>query len=169
MRGRLLSHTPNAQRPPSIILPEHLRSLYKGWEHNPPPSLTPFQKYYRTILRLQVNNMAVCKWQTITDFSCCDSQPTDAKINKDNDLQTQDFPGLSQLKDLLEPRMPAPLTDMSRFDPKNRRSNEIFTVMLKHKLRFPLWSERRLHFSFKTGAWKIDMTKNLKPKEMFLK
>ena len=43
----------------------------------------------------------------------------------------------SQLKDLLEPRMSVSLTEMSSLDPKNRRSGEEFTVMLKRKLPLP--------------------------------
>ena len=33
---------------------------------------------------------------------------------------------------------------MSRLDPKNHRPNKEFTVMLKRKLRQPLWSQQRL-------------------------
>ena len=60
-------------------------------------------------------------------------------LHANNDKAT-----LSQLEDLLEPRMSASLTDMSRLDPKNRRPNEEFTVMLKRKLRLPLWPQQRL-------------------------
>ena len=45
----------------------------------------------------------------------------------------QDIPSLYQLDDLLEPRMSASLTDMSRLDPKHCRLNKEFTVMLKRK------------------------------------
>ena len=38
---------------------------------------------------------------------------------------------------LLEPRMSASPTNMSRLDPKNRRTNEEFAVMLKRKLSHP--------------------------------
>ena len=38
---------------------------------------------------------------------------------------------LAQLEDLLERRMFASLIEMSHLDPKNRRPNEEFTVMLK--------------------------------------
>ena len=50
----------------------------------------------------------------------------------------QDFPAMSRLEDLLEPRMSASLTDMSRLDPENRKLNEEFTVMRKRKLGVPL-------------------------------
>ena len=50
-----------------------------------------------------------------------------------------DTPTLSQLDDLLEPKMSVSLADMNIIDPKNRRPNEEFSVMLKRKLRLFLW------------------------------
>ena len=40
--------------------------------------------------------------------------------------------------------MSASLTEMSRLDPKNCQPNEEFTVMLKRKLRLPLWPQQQL-------------------------
>ena len=39
------------------------------------------------------------------------------------------------------------LTEMNRQDPKNRRQNEEFTVILKRKLRLPLWPQQHLRYS----------------------
>ena len=61
-----------------------------------------------------------------------------------------DIPTLSQLNNLLEPKMSAALTNMSRIEPKNRRLNEDFSVMLKHKLRLSLWPGERLRCTWET-------------------
>ena len=66
--------------------------------------------------------------------------PKQLKVLVSRVLQvSKDFPALSQLDDLLEPQLPVSLMDMNRISLKNSRPNEEFTVMLKHKLRLPIW------------------------------
>ena len=50
---------------------------------------------------------------------------------------------LGQLEDLLDPKMSYSLLDMSRIPQKNRHKDEDFDIMLKPKLRLPLWPEER--------------------------
>ena len=63
--------------------------------------------------------------------------------------QWQDDPdSLHQLEDLLEPRHSYALVDMSRLQPKNKKKNEQFGVMLRRKLRLALWPGERLPICF---------------------
>ena len=58
-------------------------------------------------------------------------------------LINQDLQSLCLMEDLLEPGMASSLVDMSRLEPKNRRQKDKFRVMLKRKLRLPLWPKER--------------------------
>ena len=65
-----------------------------------------------------------------------------------NHTLRDDLPSLSQIEDILCPRMSASLLDMSRLQPSGRRHNEDFKVMLKRKLRLPLWPKEMCKCKF---------------------
>ena len=128
---------------PAITLSGHMRSLYSGWKNDSLPSFTSFRKYYKDfqticaseqvsgrdsffLLRSSTNK---CKEQIRSVASKRLKVLLCLVLEYNKDVET-----LSQLEDLLEPRMSASLIEMTRLDPKNCRPNKEFTVMLKRKL-----------------------------------
>ena len=62
-----------------------------------------------------------------------------------------DQSALNQLDDILCPHMSTSLVDMPRSNPANRRRNEDFSLMIKRKLRLPLWGTDPVSLSCACG------------------
>ena len=118
------------------------------------PSLTLFRKYYQDFQSICVSKQVPDRDSFLLLRSSTNKLKEQIKSVASKQLKVllglvlesnRDMETLSQLEDLLEPRMSAPLTEMSRLNPNNHRPNKDFTVMLKCKLRLPLWPQQRLH------------------------
>ena len=96
-------------------------------ENNSLPALTPFRKYYEDFQTICVSEQVPdrdsffllrsstnkCKEQIRNVASKCLKILLCLVLESNKDMET-----LSQLEDLLEPRMSVSLTEMSRLDPK---------------------------------------------------
>ena len=145
---------------PLVTISPAVARLHTNWKTSTSPTFQIFRKYFQDIRDLCVSdkiekrdNFFILK---SSNNKCKDRIRTEAASRSKvllNHTLRDDLPSLSQIEDILCPRMSASLLDMSRLQPSGRRHNEDFKVMLKRKLRLPLWPKEMC--KCKCGA-KID-------------
>ena len=141
---------------PPIALPTHIKHMYQDWRSSSSYVFQPFQKYHAEFRDMCVSEVVPDRDTFFLLKSSVNRRKEEISSTASRQLKTMtaqiflvdnDVQSLSQMEDLLEPRMASSLVDMSRLEPKNRRQNGEFTVMLKRKLRLPLWPKERCQCS----------------------
>ena len=131
---------------PLVHLPRHITSLYKNWRRSDAHTFQLFREYSPQIANICVSEQVDDPYDFFIHKAglntCRDRLRTAAADSLKHCVEHQfrdDKASLGQLEDMLTPRMSAALVDCPRIVPTNRRKNEEWGVMLKRKLRLPLW------------------------------
>jgi hypothetical protein len=126
-------------------LPHCITSLYKRWDSSPSRTFSIFRHYWRDLADICTSQRL---GQDRYNFFLLNSSMNTCRerINLDlagrlrSDLESlADTTTLSMLDDILDPKMSMALFEMSRIPLRNRIRSDIFTLLIKRKLRLNLW------------------------------
>ena len=132
---------------PEVTLPPNINKLYKSWRTSPSKTFHIFRRYAGELSDICVRDSEINdKIQYFISKSSINGCRERIKSTASTRLKSMiyhslrnDKDSLDQIEDILERKMSYSLVDMSRLNPKNRRKNEDFSIMLKRKLRLKLW------------------------------
>jgi hypothetical protein len=143
---------------PLVQLPYPIQSLYDNWRDSPLTPFTIFRKYYPALRDICTSDRLPNQDDFFlfrSSFNTCRQRINDATTQITLRLLRRaladDPSSLNQLEDILCPHMSTCLVDMPRSNPANRRRNEDFSLMLKRKLRLPLWGTDSVTLSCACG------------------
>ena len=136
-------------------LPATISRLYENWRTSSAPTFTVFRKYSQDIANICVSEQMENSFDFFlykSSLNTCRERIRLASSKRTKIMLehewSSDSDALGQMEDLLDPKMAACLLDMSRLCEDHRRRNDDFVIMLKRKLRLPLWFEDNLQTCF---------------------
>ena len=133
---------------PTFTLPNSITSIWASPESSPSTTLKLFYKYLPSIESICVSDLVPNKrdfFLNKSSVNTCRERIKEAVGNKTRSYikiaweLNKDKPSLDNFTDILHPNLAQGLLDMPRLDNNNRLDNQIFSTILKRKLRIPLY------------------------------
>ncbi len=125
-------------------LPTTFTQLYDDWDTSTAKTFRIFQKYWHDIADCCVSSEVQDKYSFFINHSSMNTcrerikSSVSKRIIKDlESLADEGTKGM--LEDVLDRKMSMAMIDMSRIPLRNRLKNDLFTILLKRKLRLDLW------------------------------
>ena len=143
---------------PLVQLPFSIHSLYDNWRSSQLTPFTIFRQYYPALRNICVSermpnqdDFFLFRSSLNTCRERINNATTKTTLRLLRTALADDQSALNQLDDILCPHMSTSLVDMPRSNPANRRRNEDFSLMIKRKLRLPLWGTDPVSLSCACG------------------
>ena len=141
---------------PLVKLPLPIKLLFTEWKTSKVPMFSHFRRYLPEFASICVRDEKTTDPTTFfmssASFNTCRERikavAASRAIADITRLWKDDHTSLGQLEDLLNPCVSQAMVDMSRLKPANRMKSEHFSIMLRRKLRLPLWPDIGSRFCF---------------------
>jgi len=134
---------------PTVQLPSSISSIWSSPETSPSTTLKLFYKYLPSIESICVSDQVPNRRDFFLNKSSINTCRERIKEEVGNKTRryikiawelNKDKSNLDNFTDILHPNLAQGLLDMPRLDENNRLDNQIFSIMLKRKLRIPLYN-----------------------------